>query len=139
MNFLTRSALGALGALALLTSCAHRAELKADASRPTPATAAPPQAQNAPAANINAHYIVKKGDCLWTIAAKPAVLGDAFDWPLLYKQNRDEIQDPDLIQPHQDLSYKRHYHKNELAQALEQARAQPPYKAPIKVSEDEKY
>lgn len=47
------------------------------------------------------HYRVKKHDTLWAIAAKKSVYGDAFEWPLLFKANRDKIQDPDLIYPKQ--------------------------------------
>ena len=46
-------------------------------------------------------YVVQKGDHLWGISAKPAVYGDPYQWPLLYKRNRDEIYDPDLIYPGQ--------------------------------------
>lgn len=48
-------------------------------------------------------YIVKNRDCLWEIAGKPRVYDDPFQWPELYKANRDQIKDPDLIYPRQDL------------------------------------
>jgi hypothetical protein len=51
------------------------------------------------------NYDVKPKDCLWTIAGKKSVYGDPFEWPLLFKSNRDMIKDPDLIYPHQHLKY----------------------------------
>ncbi|HJT23995.1 MAG TPA: hypothetical protein VJ873_05430, partial [bacterium] len=36
-------------------------------------------------------YMVERRDCLWTIASKPRVYGDPFQWPELFKANRDEI------------------------------------------------
>jgi hypothetical protein len=49
------------------------------------------------------HYLVESRDCLWSIAKKPKVYGDPFEWPALFKTNRDQIKDPDLIYPRQDL------------------------------------
>src|SRR5665811_1872416 len=46
------------------------------------------------------HYTVISNDTLWGIADK--VLKDALQWPLLFKANRDQIQDPDLIYPRQE-------------------------------------
>jgi hypothetical protein len=46
-------------------------------------------------------YEVVKGDCLWRIAQKPEHYGNGFAWPVIYKANRDEIKNPDLIYPKQ--------------------------------------
>jgi len=46
-------------------------------------------------------YTVVKGDCLWNIAKKPAYYGNGFAWPVIYKANRDEIKNPNLIFPKQ--------------------------------------
>jgi len=40
-------------------------------------------------------YTVKKGDCLWDIAAD--LLGDGFRWDEIYELNKSGIKDPDLI------------------------------------------
>jgi hypothetical protein len=123
-----------LGSILLLSSCSHRNDIKAEA---------PPKADTAVihsdfkqdhASTELSHYIVKKGDCLWRIAAKPSVLGDPFRWILLYKQNRDEIDNPDLIQPRQDLSYSKRYSSGEISQAIEQADAWPAYQVPRRAS-----
>ena len=49
------------------------------------------------------HYTVKPKDTLWDIAGKSDIYGDSFQWPLIFKTNRDKIQDPDLIYPEQDF------------------------------------
>ncbi len=36
-------------------------------------------------------------DCLWNIAKKPDIYGDAFKWPKIWQKNRDQIRNPDLI------------------------------------------
>lgn len=40
-------------------------------------------------------YTVKKGDCLWKIAAKQ--LGNGNRWKEIYELNKDKISDPNLI------------------------------------------
>ena len=46
-------------------------------------------------------YSVVKGDCLWNIAKKKEHYGNGFAWPVIYKANRDQIKNPDLIYPKQ--------------------------------------
>lgn len=46
-------------------------------------------------------YTVVRGDCLWNIAKKQEHYANAFAWPVIYKANRDQIKDPDLIYPDQ--------------------------------------
>jgi hypothetical protein len=48
-------------------------------------------------------YMVQRKDTLWAIAGKKSVYADNFAWPLIFKTNRDLIQDPDLIYPKQDF------------------------------------
>ena len=78
-------------------------------------------------AKITAHYRVKKGDSLWAISSRRRVFGDPFAWPLLYRENRDQIQDPDLIYPRQYLGYARKATARELEDARRIAKATPPY------------
>ncbi len=72
-------------------------------------------------------YIVQKHDCLWTIADKPRVFGDSFEWPILYKANRDQIKDPDLIYPRQDLRVDKGLSLEEMNNAKRMASATPKY------------
>ena len=47
-------------------------------------------------------YLVQPGQTLWHIAAE--VAGDPYLWPLLYRANRDQIKDPSLLYPGQELT-----------------------------------
>lgn len=49
-------------------------------------------------------YNVVKGDCLWNIAKKEKHYSNAFAWPIIYRANRDQIKDPDLIYPQQEFN-----------------------------------
>jgi len=42
-------------------------------------------------------------DCLWNIAKKPTIYDNAWLWPKIWQGNRDQIQDPDVIEPGQKL------------------------------------
>jgi len=46
-------------------------------------------------------YKVVRGDHLWGIAKKKDHYGNGFAWPIIYKANRDQIKNPDLIYPDQ--------------------------------------
>jgi nucleoid-associated protein YgaU len=46
-------------------------------------------------------YTVKKGDTLSKIARE--IYGDADEWLKIFEANRDEVEDPDEIQPGQKL------------------------------------
>lgn len=74
-------------------------------------------------------YLVKKGDSLWKISAKTSVYGDPFEWPLLFKENRDQITDPDLIAVDQELGVKKEFDKSVIDDAKQEAKDTPPYKA----------
>jgi septal ring factor EnvC (AmiA/AmiB activator) len=47
------------------------------------------------------NYTVKRGDHLWGIARKQEHYGNGFAWPVIYRANRDQIKNPDLIYPNQ--------------------------------------
>jgi uncharacterized protein YoxC len=46
-------------------------------------------------------YTVVRGDHLWGIARKQEHYGNGFAWPVIYRANRDQIKNPDLIYPNQ--------------------------------------
>ncbi|MGA1873992.1 MAG: LysM peptidoglycan-binding domain-containing protein [bacterium] len=46
-------------------------------------------------------YVVQVGDCLWTICQNMHVYSNPLSWPILYKANRAQIRNPDLIYPGQ--------------------------------------
>lgn len=47
------------------------------------------------------NYTVVKNDNLWNIAKKKDHYSNPFAWPVIYKSNRDQIKNPDLIFPKQ--------------------------------------
>ena len=47
-------------------------------------------------------YEVRPGETLWTIAK--ITVGDPTLWPALYLANRDQIKDPTLVYPGQQLA-----------------------------------
>lgn len=81
------------------------------------------------------HYVVRKHDCLWVIAGKPNIYGDPFQWPLLYKANRDVIQDPDLIYPKQNLKVEEGLSQAQIDHARQLAEATPKYRPHAKRNE----
>jgi hypothetical protein len=125
--------LGLLGSAAFF-GCASRGSQEAvatptpgqmDASYATPTPIAPLPTP-VPTAQPNS-YIVQKGDSLWTISGDDKIMGDNFRWPLLFKANRDQIIDPDLIEPAQDLTWNQYYSVPEIEDAVGKAKETPPY------------
>lgn len=54
-------------------------------------------------------YTVGHGDTLSGISDQERIYGDWKLWPLIYDANRDQVKDPDLIRPGQDLGIPRDY------------------------------
>ena len=52
-------------------------------------------------------WTVQKGDNLWNISKHGNIYSDPFMWPLIWKANRSQIKDPDLIYPKQTFSIPR--------------------------------
>jgi nucleoid-associated protein YgaU len=73
------------------------------------------------------HYTVKKHDTLWAIAGKSITYGDSFEWPLIYKANRDKITDPDLIYPNQNFQIEKELPSDDLKAAEKLADETPKY------------
>ena len=48
-------------------------------------------------------HVVQVGETLWSIAGQSDIYDDPYLWPVIYKFNRDQIQDPRLIYPQQRL------------------------------------
>ena len=127
--------LAAMGLFA--TGCVTAKQASQAASEGTQATPAPASTTTAttitavtpaPATTITkaptgiVGYVVQKGDHLWGISAKPAVYGDPYQWPLLYKRNRGEIYDPDLIYPGQVLQIERDLSQTQINIAVNHAK-----------------
>jgi hypothetical protein len=67
-------------------------------------------------------YAVQRGDTLWGISAQEAVYNNSLMWPMIYKANQDQIQDPDLIFPKQIFIIPRYYSPEEASTAIQRAR-----------------
>jgi nucleoid-associated protein YgaU len=72
-------------------------------------------------------YQVVKHDTLWDIAGKSGIYNDSFQWPLIFKANRDTIQDPDLIYPKQDFKIEKGLSPEEVNRARKLASDTPKY------------
>ena len=67
-------------------------------------------------------WVVHPGEHLWGISAHHLVYGDPYQWPLLFKRNRHQIEDADLIYPGQVLHIERGLSTAEIGRAIEHAK-----------------
>jgi len=107
-----------------ISGCAPKAAVKPDVSA-QPAAEAKAGQPNEKAVNVT--YNVVKGDCLWKIASKPDIYDDPFEWPLLFKANRDQIKDPDIIEINQQLAVTKDFDNAQVKHAVMEAKDTPPY------------
>lgn len=55
-----------------------------------------------PTGDFVQYYVVKEGDCFWTIAAKGFIYSDPFKWKAIYNLNKNKLVNPSnpwLIHP----------------------------------------
>jgi len=71
-------------------------------------------------------YRVKRNETLASIARRREIFNDYFMWPLIYKANRDQIRDPDIIFPGQELVIPRDMTLEEIIEARKKAHAPAP-------------
>lgn len=67
-------------------------------------------------------YSVVRGDNLWDISGKDSVYGNSFQWPLIYKTNRNKIKDADLIYPGQVLDIDQNASASDVDAAINHAK-----------------
>jgi len=72
-------------------------------------------------------WVVHPGEHLWGISAHHLVYGDPYQWPLLFKRNRYQIKDADLVYPGQVLHIERNLTNAEIQRAIEHARTRGPW------------
>lgn len=77
-------------------------ELSSEAGNEDAASQEDASDQDSAASGTSKTYTVKKGDCLWSIAASE--LGDGNRWPEIYELNKDKISNPRLIYAGQELT-----------------------------------
>jgi LysM repeat protein len=112
------------------------AEEKAAAeTKPAPA----PEVKPAPMAKAEETYNVVRGDHLWGISSKPAIYGNPYQWPILYKANRDKIKDADLIYPGQVFTVNRDASAGEVAAAIRHAKTRGAWQLGVTEDSDKAY
>jgi LysM repeat protein len=118
--------------LVFSVGCAARQTVKPDATpdatQKTAVEETTPVATAEPTAVPAVKYVVKKGDTLWGISSLNKVYQDAFQWPAIYKANRDQITDPDIIEVGQQLDVNKNLSTEEVKDAVQKAKDTPPYK-----------
>lgn len=74
---------------------------------------------------LPATHTVKRGETLPQIAALPDIYNDSTLWPLLYRANRDQIRDPNIIWPGQVLLITRNLSHEDIVEAKKYALERP--------------
>ncbi len=84
-------------------------------------------------------YEVVRGDSLWGIASRPDTYNNPYEWPLIFKANRDKIRDADLIYPGQVFSIDRNPSAAEVDAAIEHARTRGAWSIGVVEESDREY
>ncbi len=79
------------------------------------------QAQQ-PERESDREYTVSRGDTLWGISASSVGYNDPYQWPLIYRENAEKIDDPDLIYPGQEFMIEAYPSDMEVESAVEHAK-----------------
>ncbi len=87
----------------------------------------------------NIQYQVVRGDNLWSIAGKQEIYDNPYQWPLIYKSNRDQIKDADLIYPGQDFSINRNPTAAEAEMAVNHAKTRGAWSIGVVEESDRNY
>ena len=85
------------------------------------------------------NYTVVRGDNLWDISGKENVYGDSFQWPLIYKTNRNQIKDPDLIYPGQALDIDQNVSADDVDAAVNHAKTRGAWSIGVTEESDKAY
>lgn len=73
----------------------------------------------------NSQYTIVAGDTLWDISSSGTGFSDPWLWPSLFRENRQLIEDPDLIYPGEDISIPRGISDSESRKVEKMARETP--------------
>ena len=84
-------------------------------------------------------YEVSSGDNLWDISGKADVYADPYQWPLIYKTNRDKINDADLIYVGQVLDIDRDVSSSDVDAAVAHAKSRGAWSLGVTEASDEAY
>ncbi len=109
------------------------------APAPTAQPAPAPQARPAPAPTLPISYMVQRGDNLWNISARAEIYGNPYMWPLIFRANRDQIRDADLIFPGQRLAITRDDSRADVEAAIRHARTRGAWTLGVVEASDQEY
>ncbi len=84
-------------------------------------------------------YEVVGGDNLWNISAKDSIYANPYQWPLIYKANRSQIKDADLIYPGQVFDIDRSASNADIDAAVDHAKTRGAWSVGSTEASDEAY
>lgn len=84
-------------------------------------------------------YEVMGGDNLWNISAKGDVYANPYQWPLIYKANRNKIKDADLIYAGQVFDIDRDASSADVNAAVTHAKTRGAWSLGVTEASDEAY
>ncbi|WP_303900957.1 LysM peptidoglycan-binding domain-containing protein [Thiohalomonas denitrificans] len=84
-------------------------------------------------------YTVERGDSLWSISGKSSVYNNPYKWPLIYKANRDKINDADLIHPGQNFTIRNDWSDGDIDAAVNHARTRGAWSVGVVEESDRAY
>lgn len=137
MNNVAKTLLLALVGFAFV-GCASTEPAK-ETKEETKAAEVKPAPAPAPARKADDTYNVVRGDHLWGISSKPVIYGNPYQWPLIYKANRDKIADADLIKPGQVFSINRNASQGDVDAAVRHAKTRGEWKLGVTEASDTRY
>lgn len=124
----------------MLAACASTQSAKnEDGSMPAATAPAATQSTASAAMSSDDHYTVARGDNLWDISSRPKIYGNPYEWPLLYRANREKIQDADLIYPGQVLAVQRNASAADINAAVQHARMRGAWRLGVAEQSDKAY
>ncbi len=84
-------------------------------------------------------YEVMSGDNLWDISGKGEVYANPYQWPLIYKANRSQIKDADLIYPGQVFDIDRAASSADIDAAIQHAKTRGAWSVGVVEESDKAY
>lgn len=84
-------------------------------------------------------YTVARGDTLWGISGSSAGYNDPFQWPLIYRANRNKIDDADLIYPGQKLAIETNPGQKAVNSAIRHAKNRGSWSLGVVEESDKRY
>jgi len=85
------------------------------------------------------YYEVVRGDSLWAISAQAEIYNNPDQWPLIFKTNRDQIKDADLIYPGQTFEVDRNPSASDVETSLNHAKNRGAWSIGVLEESDRRY